>query len=55
VSAPKSDPQTEALSQRLLAPLVNWRDRPAKPVAADPATPTVTIDPIAIKATDPTH
>jgi hypothetical protein len=36
----KSDPQSEALSQRLLAPIVNWRDVPAKPdAAADPAAP----------------
>ena len=32
----RSDPQTEALSQRLLAPLVNWRDRPAKAAMTDP-------------------
>lgn len=37
----KSDPQTEALSQRLLAPLVNWRARPAKAAEAEPvAAPT---------------
>jgi hypothetical protein len=36
----KSDPQSEALSQRLLAPIVNWRDSPAKAgAAADPAAP----------------
>ena len=36
----KSDPQSEALSQRLLAPIVNWRDVPAKAgAAADPAAP----------------
>lgn len=36
----KSDPQSEALSQRLLAPLVNWRDSPAKAGATtDPAAP----------------
>jgi hypothetical protein len=36
----KSDPQSEALSQRLLAPLVNWRESPAKAGgAADPAAP----------------
>ena len=33
----KSDPQAEALSQRLLAPLVNWRDRPAKAAMTAPA------------------
>jgi len=43
----KSDPQSEALSQRLLAPIVNWRDTPAKagaptdPAAAAPAPATV--------------
>ena len=37
----KSDPQTEALSQRLLAPLVHWRDRPAKAAVTDPAVPPI--------------
>jgi hypothetical protein len=35
----KSDPNTEALAQRLLAPLVTWRERPAKAAATDPAAP----------------
>ena len=36
----KSDPQSEALSQRLLAPIVNWRETPAKGSAkADPVAP----------------
>ncbi|MEP7121723.1 MAG: hypothetical protein ABJE95_12465 [Byssovorax sp.] len=36
----KSDPQSEALSQRLLAPIVNWRESPAKPGATpEPAAP----------------
>lgn len=51
----KSDPQTEALSQRLLAPLVNWRDRPAKAAVTDQAAPSIAIDPIATNAADPTH
>ncbi len=32
----RNDPQSEALSQRLLAPLVNWRDRPTKGVVGEP-------------------
>jgi hypothetical protein len=44
----KSDPEAEALSQRLLAPIVNWRESPAKagapvepvaPVETTPVTP----------------
>ena len=36
----KNDPQSEALSQRLLAPIVNWRESPAKAGATtDPAAP----------------
>lgn len=35
----KSDPQTEALSQRLLAPLINWRDRPAKAAVTEAPAP----------------
>ena len=38
----RSDPNTEALAQRLLAPLVNWRDRPVKAAAAEAAAPAVT-------------
>jgi hypothetical protein len=26
----KKDPQTGALAERLLAPIVNWRDKPAR-------------------------
>ena len=36
----KSDPKAEALSQRLLAPIVNWREVLTKAgAAADPAAP----------------
>ena len=39
----KSDPEAEALSQRLLAPIVNWRESPAKAGASvDPAAPAAT-------------
>jgi hypothetical protein len=41
----KSDPQTEALAQRLLAPLVNWRDRPAKAAVVDPVAVPAPIAP----------
>lgn len=36
----KSDPETEALSQRLLAPIVHWRESPAK--ASAPVDPVAT-------------
>jgi hypothetical protein len=38
----KSDPNTETLAQRLLAPLVTWRDKPVKAAAAEAAAPAVT-------------
>ncbi len=38
----KSDPESEALSQRLLAPLINWRESPAKA-----GTPVETVAPAA--------
>ncbi len=48
----KSDPQTEALSQRLLAPLVHWRDRPAKAAVTDPvAAPAPAAPPAHLDAT----
>ncbi len=43
----KSDPEAEALSQRLLAPIVNWRESPAKAGApVDPVAPAETAPPV---------
>jgi hypothetical protein len=50
----KSDPQSEALSQRLLEPIVNWRESPAKGGAAtDPAAPAPDAAPAADTAATP--
>ena len=46
----KSDPETEALSRRLLAPLITWRDRPVKSAAAEPAPAHAVISPVAPSA-----
>jgi hypothetical protein len=48
----KSAPETEALAQRLLAPLVTWRDRPVKAAAAEAAAPAVIEAPAPVIATD---
>jgi len=55
----KSDPNTEALAQRLLAPLVNWRDRPAKaataaPAVTEPEAPAIATDQGAATGSDTT-
>jgi hypothetical protein len=39
----RSDPEAEALAQRLLAPIINWRESPAK--AGAPADPVVAAAP----------
>jgi hypothetical protein len=47
----KSGPQSEALSQRLLAPIVNWRESPAK--AGAPADPVAPAEPPPLPRRDP--
>jgi hypothetical protein len=44
----KSDPQSEVLSQRLLAPIVNWRESPAKAGAPVEAVAPVETSPVAL-------
>jgi hypothetical protein len=51
----KKDPESAALAQRLLAPLVNWKDRPARVSASsEPSAPAAPVAPAPVSPSAPT-